>query len=363
MKRFNLLFLLIVILSSCKPSFNPDPATVKKADGAIRMLYQFSSPIFKNKGEYSKIDDSYMLPWEATAANTNEQLLSAVDSLKANAKLKLVSGNISGSSLNLKTNFPANIKDVGDIFELNFSKSNIKNASGDLLEFRKTGSVSLGSNSVSGFKNGKNYAYDWVTINASFGQKDKQSVEGAAGSGTFMAKFIGDYKHTKVSAKDIGKKITLDGASFEVADIFDNKMILSPKEGAKFNSRNIKFVNMDDNGHKIAAVSFAEMSERKKKDPSLEFSMSGLGSGTTTLNEKALEVFKKNPNISEDDFVSALLDSYSRVFSSDDPREAGLKYLGPKLTVLHAAGPIQNIYLYTPVYSVKKEFEVPLSAK
>lgn len=349
-----------IILSLCclVPLFGQeiDSEKLKQIEIFERMTYEMNADVFKKNNYYSKIESDYKFPWQ-DKKYSSEQLKNALDSLAKNASINIKES--SNLTLEFDSRFPTGINsELLDVFKLNLKSSQIKGPKGELVIIKKVGHTWFGSKFASGNKNGKQYSYNWKTVTKSFNVSTNEATKELKGELLFKASFIEGYDYVKINKSNIGASFTINNYEFEVIDFFENKVVLHFKNNV--DNVNFSFVNVDDNGGKIAQIAYFDFVELKRKDASIPADASPLPEGTSTMYKENYKLFKSNPNLSFQEFKKIVRPKFIKIMQSKNPREIIEKAWGAKYLIFSSTDKMQNFFLYMPSKWAKKEFTVLL---
>jgi len=330
--KITLLFLFISILSFGQEK---DSTKFKEIEFAEKLTYSINSEIFTQKEYKTEIDKEYKLPWNSDFY-TDKQINQAIDTLINNATIKIAKGSFSNYNLTFNSYFPQYIDNrLIDIFKLSIKKNNISN-NGNLLDIQTSGNSGFGSHSESGFKNGNSYPYNWKTLNSSFNIKTAIKKEEFKGSVLFESGFVKGYDYQKISIADVGKQMKIGAYEFKVIDVINSSVILDFK--SNIDDLDFKFVNLNKEGYRIIASE-------------------SIFSSMTLFNDQ-YQLFKKNPNVSFEEFKEAFHSKYMELIEVKEKKETLRENIfGKKYKVFSASGSLMNGYLILPKY-ISKKFEI-----
>jgi hypothetical protein len=356
-----ILMLSVSFLSHLAHSQELDSTQIKTIQLVEHLTYGSGKSFFTDNRLFYKVDSSYTLPWAQKSSISNAQYQEAMDSLKANASLSIKTGTYSGTRLQLESYFPAFITDeIRDRFELEIVGGQL-NHEGKSYKPDQEGSINFGSKFYTGYRDGENFDYNWVTLNASF-SVDREPIEGDfSGQITFEGQVVTDYEYALVTPDDIGKEFTINERTYKVVAIRKNQVALeelSPIEEGK-ERLDLDFVNVNDDGFKITQIPYFELVKMKEQDSTIQ--LNAFGTGQSTMSIKVFEMFKANPDLTMEEFKAEMHDKFvEAILSKDQGRAKMQEMLGQKYILVSNAGPIDKLYFYKPVIGIRQQFEVEM---
>lgn len=356
MKNFVITIACVLLVTYTCFGQDVDPMVQKQAQLMEKISYGYGTMLFKEEKMHFKTGAKYTAPWDNFTPRNGNALKTTIDTLSRHAKLKTETGEFSGSNVIFTSRFPVNMdNDANEVFRIALKENNLTDSLNQKITVSSDPSVSYGSEFSSGFANDKSYSYNWKTISASFSSKSPIAGSHPKGSIVFTGEFVSRYDFIKITPRDIGKEFTLNGQTLKVVDIIKNKLVLSIENGAKV-STDYKFVNLNDANQQIVPLSLMEMNELQKKDKSI--SVMSAGTSQSKISKKVYDVFKQNPKITEEEFSKATHDWFISLLTSKEDATGKQRSMGPEYLIIQTAGPVQNLFLYTPVYQLKQEFTV-----
>jgi hypothetical protein len=351
MKRHNyLIFFLIVIV--------PKTMAQEKKNYSNRenTIYENLKSMF-NKPQYESCVQEYSLTDLFPEIHLTETDKSAVlDSLQKSGTLR-IENDTKGFKLNMELKFPVlfnslnNTQSISNLnnnissrtMKLTLIESQLYNSTNQKLKVNKTyTSISFGRriSPVLNEKHGKgNVDPNYISVYNPISDSIKLDSL-CTGSATYKIKIITNYDSIRCNKKDISKIIKLNGATYQIVTIEDNKVVLAILQDKRvFNELGV--VSFDSIGKSlIHHVKF----KNNLNAPSFSFPHIKHFESL----KKSYDLIRKNPQLT--------IDEYKKTMSNCSKDELRQKYI-----FLETDSPLINDFLiYSPIYGFEKHLELKL---
>tara|TARA_R110002051_G_scaffold109016_1_gene181782 strand:+ start:924 stop:1901 length:978 start_codon:yes stop_codon:yes gene_type:complete len=307
----------------------------------IALLEHFYYRMGKTTFEAQELDfrkvEFYFTPWDNIFTDRNYELDRALDTLIATSYLQ-----IANKKLKLSGNFHDQINGPEENFKLSIVKNQLMSANNQSVTIEQKAIMKYETPTMIGIKDGQEYEYEWTTVDANF---DLVGPEGKySGAVTFLASFIenNNYDHINIKKEDKDKEFEFNGTTYKVIDIKSKQLILQPSVYNPTNALAFDSFALDEKGE------FQYLAD----DNSLNENYS--------IPKDIFDIFEKNPAITLSEFKKLVHDKVLEIHKGKKNNSEKTKPFGPNFIVVKFAGPIENCYLYTPIYSVHREFEIKL---
>lgn len=204
-------------------------------------------------------------------------------------------------------------------------ESNLKNKNGQVIELAKN---NMGNSSVSEIEHKTQIGFETV------------SMEGITGSATYGIKFITGYDKIELTAKDLGRKFTLNGCQIELLDIIENILILESECNEQID---LKVINFASDTKVIDNYSWAKLTEMKKEDETIQVD-GCFGSNTQVVYKSFYNVLSNNPNLTLEQFKELI----DEKFFEEKNQEI-------KIVTIRQVGLFENKFIiFTPIYDKRE---------
>jgi len=157
----------------------------------------------------------------------------------------------------------------------------------------------------------------------------------------YQLKFLSSYQQITLSKNDIGHQFQLDNNLYKLIEIFDNKVVL--EHSNKYANLNmINFVGKE----KAVSTKYCKEELERKREENEPYSCQGQYSTTqrTTLNSKVYDIFRKKPDINEEEFTKIATIEFLNTLKQSD-----------RYSVLSNITPIgKKVIIYAPIYELRE---------
>ena len=351
MKKYNyLIFFLIVIALKITAQEKMDYTDKDKFN------YEHFKSIFK-KPVYESRVQVYSAQEILPAMNLGEKDKSAVlDSLQKSGMLE-IEKDTKGFELKIELKFPCIYNSTNNTLSIsNFNDNTLsKTMKLTLIESQLYNSLSQKLK----VKKGLNYIHFGRRIPPALNEKsgkhkvdpnyislsnpisDSIKVDSlCTGSATYKIKVITSYDSIRCNKKDISKIIKLNGATYQIVTIMDNKVVLAILQD-KGSLNELSVVSFD-------SINKSFIHHAKFKDYYYAQSDSIAHIGSTPISKKAYDLIRNNPEMTMDEYKKRMSD-YSKT-------EKHQNYI-----ILETDSPLINDFLiYSPTYGFEKLLELKL---
>ncbi|MGL1935299.1 MAG: hypothetical protein OCD01_09770 [Fibrobacterales bacterium] len=318
----------------------PQPSTAQ-IEAMEEFIYSSTQEIFQKK-EYQYSPQAFKKPWDKKPAHSKKVYTNALKTLDKNAKVELGKGFFNKKRITFTSELPKNFTiDQGDLV-LEISQSSMKDSKGAEVPFKKSGMVSLGNRSSSGFSKGKSYNNNWIRVTSTF-ESDVPASTKAKGSVTINAKCITGHNILKINALSKGKELKLGSHIIKVVDVFNNKIII---DAPGLDMSAFDFVNLDAKGKELKKIDFQSYSKKVGPEKAQGFG-DVAGKGLETLDREMYKAFSENADMSFKTFKKLFHEPLMN-------RSKNHSKANPNYLVLETAAPIETVWLYSPKFGVKK---------
>ncbi len=333
------LFLLVFLCLATPKTFSQDSELTDQQQIALmeHFYYQMGKTTFEAQELDFRQVEFYFTPWDNIFTGRNYELDIALDTLIATSSMR-----VENNKLNLKGRFHDRINGPEANFKLTIATNQLMDANNQPAKISPKASMVYKTPTLSGIKDGQEYEYEWTTVNANFDLNE--STTNYSGSVTFLASFIEDnnYDYINITKGDKGKEFEFNGTTYKVIDITSNRLILLP---SVYNSNNV--------------LSFDTLSLDEKGEYQY------IASGDTLFENYAIpndiyNIFEKNPAITLSEFKKLVHDKILEIHKGKKGNTENTKPFGLNYVIVNFPAPIENCYLYTPIYSLHRTFEMKL---
>ncbi|MFN6945772.1 MAG: hypothetical protein ACK4ND_12565 [Cytophagaceae bacterium] len=355
-KHILLIFLNILFLNSLKAQ-SLDSLQLNQIEFMKQVAYRQGVDLYKKNKQHYRTRD-FDAPWLSLMIKDTESYQAALDTIVNNAQSEVKLNGFTGAHFALKSHFPVNTENNHKVFNLKIVKSNLKDSLNNTIKLNKVCSIGYGAISSGSYSTERSISWKWQTINAAFSFEDDIKTNNISGSVVLRAEFVTKYDYVKITPKSKGTEFVLNGQKFKVVDIMENRVVLHPLFGS-YDDADFSFVNINENNEEVKSLTLLEINKLMEEDSTISYS--SIGSGMSMMYKAIYDAFKSNPAQDYETFSKALHGVYIKLVTSKDRGTAEVQFLGPKYIVIRTAGPIENLYLYFPIYGAKKDFEVKVN--
>lgn len=291
---------------------------------------------------------------------TEREKSAVIDSLQKNGTLK-IENDTKGFKLNMELKFSGLFNSLTNtqsisilneniqfwMMQLSLIESQLYNSASQKLKVNKAyTSIDHRSkiSTVLNEKHGKDNVYfNYISVRNPINDSiNPDSLY--TGSATYQIKIITSYDSIRCNKKDISKIIKLNGATYQIVTIEDNKVVLAILENKRvFNELGV--LSFDSIGKSL-------IHHVKNKDNLsthlYSFPLTQIQKRYFTALKKSYDIIKKNPQLT--------IDEYNKAMSDCSKDELQQKYI-----FLECDSPLINDFLiYTPIYGFEKLLELKL---
>jgi len=350
MKRHNyLIFFLIVIVLKI---------TAQEKTGYTegeKLNYEILKSIFK-KPVYEPSVQEYNVQEILPVLNLSKISESAVfDSLQKSGTLK-IEKDVKDFGLNIELEFPVlynssnsttsvhnfNINILSKTMKLKLIESQLYNSSSQKLQVKNSSSIHFGRKNTPAI-NGRDreLKYDPNSIMMFNPLSDSIKADSACtGSATYKIKIITSYDSIRCNKKDVSKIIKLNGTSYQIVTIIDNKVVLAILHNKK---------SLDESG----VISFDSINKSIIHHAKFTNHFYGKSDSvahirSSVISKKSYDLIRNNPKMTIAEFRKAMTDCPTN--------QKDQNYL-----ILETDAPLTNDFLlYSPIYGFEKHLELKL---
>lgn len=337
--KFN--FALLIILSFFSTYLNSQNYPEGERSKKVKRLFSYSLELFKKKDYvFNKIDFTERDYYYRTV--DENKIKEYLDFINKSLKLEIIKdSNTSGfSALSLTINLPDFFEDLNNyrFKELYHEQIDIENIYFDLVdEFNNKIKLSYIDKEFSS----KKIIYTRLFAKDTNHQSESINLKGEI---KYEIKFLTNYDIIEVSLDQIGKNFKLGNSSYKLIDYFNNNFIIKNLSGPP--QEEICIVNLTSDGKLTKPYPYSEFKNLKKIDSSFVDKVNFYNVKTSGIPEFLYEIFKKDPNISLEEF-----DKLVTLEKLDELKENNpLK----RIIMLPTVSNLNSKYiLYTPQYKSK----------
>ncbi len=220
-----------------------------------------------------------------------------LDYINKSLKLEIIkNSNTSGfSDLKLTVNLPDFFEDLNGqkIYELYHNQISIENISNDLVdEFNNPLKLSYVTKDYSS----KKIIYSRMFIKDTIHKAETVNFKGTI---KYEVEFLTNYDKIEISLDQIGSDFMLGKSKYKIIDYFNNSFIIKKLSGPL---ESIYIVNLTADGKLTKPYSYSEFNKLKENDSAFVNKENFYNSPTSGVPEFFYDVFKKDPNITLEEF-------------------------------------------------------------
>ncbi|MGL1935300.1 MAG: hypothetical protein OCD01_09775 [Fibrobacterales bacterium] len=316
--------------------------TPKQIAKVEKYIYEITKELFKKpKMEYLKKE--FKAPWKQEAPYSKKSFNRALTYLDKHSKVSIVDGAFGRKRVVFEGEFPKNMTDLKDRFYLELNKTRIKNKTQKRISFNPTGMTKWGVRTIAGASAGEAYSDKWENIRVEFQSEEKPGTD-LSGDLTFNAQFITKYDNVKLTKKSKGKKFTLGKHSYRVISVKHNKIVLETKNR---DLESFDYVNLNKSGKAYVRMTFGEHQIRGGQIKPLAYRKVAR-KRIQTVDKVIYKAFAKKSSMKFKRFKRKFDDHISNALEND-------KIESNVYIVLESAAPINNFYMFAPVFQAHQK--------
>lgn len=288
--------LLLIMLSVFSNYLKAQNKSEESRKSEVKRAYLHYSELFQKKDYvFHKVDFNEADYYYKTI--DENKIKEYLDYINNSLKLEIIkNSNTSGfSDLKLTVNLPDFFEDLNSqkFYELYHNQINIKNISNDLVdEFNNPLKLSFVSQDYSS----KKIIYTRIFIKDTIHKAETINFKGTI---KYEVEFLTNYDKIEISLDQIGSDFILGKSKYKIIDYFNNSFIIKKLSGPL---ESIRIINLTADGKLTKPYSYSEFNYLKENDSAFLNKENFYNSPTSGVPEFFYDIFKKDPNITLEEF-------------------------------------------------------------